>query len=513
MLRPYQQAALQAVYRDVARGYRRLLLQLATGAGKTIIFSAAIRHWNQPTLIIVHRQELAQQALDKLRTVWPQVDAGLVKGHIRQDHAQVVVSTVQTLAAKPLRRRFTRVIIDEAHHAVSPQWLAVLKRLGYHHPRPDQVLLGVTATTQRLDGIGLHQVFDRLSYRITLPELIQQGYLAPLRGYRIHTQISLDQIAQRHGDYDLPQLSRTIDIPARNAMIVQTFRQFGGYRPTIGFAANIAHAQHLTEAFRQAGIRSDWIAGTLPAAERQARLIAFHDGAIQVLWNAQILTEGYDEPRIACVILARPTQSPTLYAQMVGRGTRRIPGKTDCVVIDVVDMATRHALQDLGTLLGRDRPPHSEPAAKDSRPAAAPLPQSPDGVNAVLFWQADRIDLLTQSVFRWQAYGSQWVLPCDAQERLVLQPESATQWTLVRHTPASRDVLGERLTLEDAMAQAEDWTRTHPAPLARKTAAWLKDPATAKQRATAQALGIALDAHATKEDASNAISWALHHRR
>lgn len=533
-LRPYQQAALTAVTRDFARGYKRLLIQLATGTGKTIVFAAAIRAWRQPTLILVHRQELAQQALEKLHDVWPTVDAGLVRGRIRQDQALVVVSTVQTLAARPLHRRFTRVIIDEAHHAVSSQWRQVLRHLGYDHPRPDQLLLGVTATTQRLDGRGLRMVFDRLSYRLTLPEAIRQGYLAPLHGYRIRTQISLDAVPRRQGDFAVPDLSRTVDIPARNLVIGQAFRQLAGSRPTVGFAVNIAHAQHLTATFRHLGIASDWVAGSLPDTLRNARLKAFHTGAIQVLWNAQILTEGYDEPRIACVILARPTQSPTLFAQMVGRGTRKAPGKTDCLIIDIVDLATRYPLQDLGQLFGRQGPASGAsagaPSSRASQSSSVGSAESTTGVIAdpasstewtlPWGWQADRLDILAQSLFRWQTYGSQWVLPCDGETWLVLSPSSAfgspatdLLWQVTVHQAAKATVLGSYLPVTEAMAVAEDWTRIHPAPFAHKAAAWLHDPATVKQQAMAQKLGIVLAPNATKDEASTAIAWALHQRR
>lgn len=530
-LRPYQRAALTAVTRDFAQGYKRLLIQLATGTGKTIVFAAAIRYWQQPTLIIVHRQELAQQALDKLHLVWPDADVGLVRGRTRQEQALVVVSTVQTLAARPVRRRFTRVIIDEAHHAVSPQWQQVLHQLGFDHPRPDQLLLGVTATTQRLDGRGLHTTFDRLSYRFTLPEAIRQGYLAPLRGYRIRTQISLDHVPRRHGDYAVPELSRTVDIPARNQVIGYAFRQLAGSRVAIGFAVNIAHAQHLTQTFRRLGIASDWVAGSLPASVRRARLQAFHTGSIQVLWNAQILTEGYDEPGIACVILARPTQSPTLFAQMVGRGTRKAPGKTDCLILDMVDLATRYPLQDLGQLLGQDVQSTTGAATLSASSSASSSPSSTVAAFTAELtpstdwtmpwgWQADRLDILAQSLFRWQTYGSQWILPCDADTRLILSSQTISGttaadllWQVSVQKATTSTVLATDLPLTDAMAVAEDWTRIHPAPFAHKSATWLTAPATAKQQAMAQKLGIVLAPNATKDEASTAIAWALHQRQ
>lgn len=505
-LRPYQQEALDAVQRDIARGHRRLLLQLATGAGKTILFASAIRLWQQPTLILVHRQELLDQAVDKLKMVWPDVSVGIVKGSRSEWDHLVIASTVQTLQHRDIPTRFTRVIIDEAHHAVSQQWQNVLERLGFMRPDADQLVLGVTATTQRLDGIGLHALFDRLSYRVTLADLVHQGYLVNLRGLRVKTGVQLDGIKVHHGDYDDAQLSLAVDTDDRNNLIAQAYRKYALGRPTIGFSVNIAHAQHLADTFNRAGIVSDWVAGSLSMRERQKRLHNFHTKKTQVLWNSQVLTEGYDEPHISCVILARPTQSPTLYAQMVGRGTRLAPQKTDCLILDVADIATKYPLQDLGVLLGEEHQEH-EPTGKESVLTREPKDEiDPAPVSGEL--RVERLDLFTQSIFRWQAFGDTWILPCAPGQRLYLIPQKEVFYQVVMREGTQTLTIHEAVPLDYAMGIAEDWVRAHPSPLARKDAAWLREPATAKQRERALQLNITLSSSATKEEASNAISLA-----
>ncbi|EQD80828.1 helicase, partial [mine drainage metagenome] len=135
--------------------------------------------------------------------------------------------------------------------------------------------------------------------------------------------------------FQLESLSLAVDTPKRNALIVETYGKHGEHRKAVAFTVDVAHAQHLAEAFREGGFRADWVSGELPILERRERLRKLRDGELDVLSNCSVLSEGWDEPSIACLIMARPTKSTGLYIQMAGRGLRPYPGKDFCLLIDV----------------------------------------------------------------------------------------------------------------------------------------------------------------------------------
>ncbi|MCY0886418.1 MAG: DEAD/DEAH box helicase [Firmicutes bacterium] len=514
-LRPYQVAALAALDRDRAAGYRRLLLQAATGAGKTILFSHLIARERVPTLFLAHREELLDQMMAKLRMVWPEAPVGLVQGDRGQDwDAPIVAASVDTLARRLDRAdpaRFRLAIVDESHRSVAASYRQVLQAWGFWpETPPDKFLLGVTATPIRTDGVGLGAIYERLSFQIGLLDLIRAGYLADLRARRITTGISLARVRTgRDGDFDEAELALAVDTPERNRLVAAAYARYGEGRKALGFAVTVEHARHLAAAFQAAGIAADWVAGSLPARERARRLQAFRDGRTQVLWNAQLLVEGYDEPSIRCIILARPTKSPIFYAQAIGRGTRLAPGKTDCLVLDVADVALHHDLQNLGTLLGLPLEAVERTSARRAALAAGPgeRPVAP-AVTGEL--HAAVVDLFARSAFRWRKEGRRWVLPLAPREWLVLTPTGGDRYAVWRRTPDGDVRVADGLTLDYAMGVAEDQVRA--APLARKDAAWLGEPASAKQRALAAALGVTLPDGATKADAEALLGPALRQR-
>jgi ATP-dependent helicase IRC3 len=225
-------------------------------------------------------------------------------------------------------------------------------------------LLGTTATSRRTDEVGLGHVFDEVVFHRTLRDMIEADRLVPLRGFLWRGDADLDNVRTTvaHGerDYDERALARAVNTPERNRIVVDATRHIAlaEGRPTLVFAADVAHSDALAESFQQAGVRAASVHGEFPMRERAAILEAFRHGALEVLVNCQLLLEGVDIPRIAAVVMARPTQSGLWFQQAIGRGSRKAPGKTDCVVIDIVDNATKHAasLVTLPTLFGL--PPH-----------------------------------------------------------------------------------------------------------------------------------------------------------
>jgi len=526
-LRPYQVQGIAAVQADVAAGYRRVLIHLPVGAGKTVVFATLAQQWHQPTLVLVHREELLTQAVDKFRMVWPEADLGIVRGAHDEYDAQVVVATVQTLAGRLARAtpdRFRLAIADEAHHTTSPQWQQVLRAYGFWPtPAPHHCFVGVTATTTRTDGVDLGVMFEKTSYQLSMLELIQSQYLSDIRAIRVTTHFDLDQVpVDASGDWDAEALGRLVDTPTRNQLVVQSWKTHARKRHTLVFAATVAHAQHLAEAFRKAGVRADWIAGQHKPRERTEKLQAFHRKTTQVLINVAILTEGYDEPSIDCVVLARPTQSAIVYTQAIGRGTRRHPDKRDCLILDLADNSTRHRLCTVGTVVGLpDELLTTMTVAQAAQvPEAERLHWTPradrdEAPDVAVATTSTRVDLFDQSVFRWQRLGHRYQLAAGPNQWVQLIPTIADpeSYDVVVRQGTTKTSTAVALPLDYALGTAEDWVRTHGQPeFADRDAAWRTAPATPEQIARARQWQIPLPPQCTQELAQDLIETAQRER-
>lgn len=362
-LRPYQREAVEAIMADLATS-GRVLLQAATGAGKTIIFCEVIRRFlaAQPGLGIVvmaHRQELVTQAHDKLRAVWPASGArvGLACAGVGavDTSAQVVIGSVQTLARRDWRgKKVGLLIVDEAHHVppleAGGQYHQVIAKLTEAYPALK--CLGVTATPFRLDNgfifgrspSGRTNFFDRLNCQIGMDDLIQGGFLAPYRAKEpVDVGGELRKIAVAAGEYNTKQLSSLMGNVVHVRTAVRAYEKYGeGRHHCLVFGVTIEHATRLAQAFSKAGFAAGVIHSRLPAAKRAALLQAFEGGALKVLCNVGVLTEGWDCPQADLVLLCRPTMSTALYVQMVGRGMRLAPGKRDVLILDLANNFRRH---------------------------------------------------------------------------------------------------------------------------------------------------------------------------
>jgi superfamily II DNA or RNA helicase len=361
-LRDYQRECLAAILGRYKAGVRRQLVCLPTGTGKTVIFAQfpAFFRMKRRMLVLAHREELLIQARDKLLAINPGLNVDIEQaGRRAADTTDVVVASVPTLGRQASQRlsgldpdEFSIIVIDEAHHAIAETYRRVVEYFGLKQPDTKKLLVGFTATPKRSDGIGLDAVFDEISFSRTVPEMMNDGYLAPVAGYRVETDIDLSRVKTRMGDFVVSQLSDAVNIESRNALVVKAFRELVPTRRTLVFGVDVAHAHDLAAAFQFYGISAASVTGEMPRAVRSKTLAAFSTGEIQVLTNCMVLTEGYDEPAVDGIILARPTKSALLYAQMIGRGTRPHPGKADVTVVDVVDNSSEHSLVTLPSLFG-----------------------------------------------------------------------------------------------------------------------------------------------------------------
>lgn len=362
-LRPYQLDAIHAIVQRRKAGIKKQVVCLPTGAGKTVIFSELARRAQRRVLILAHREELLTQAKEKLERALERTPSS--QDHVRVDieqamqkaasDAKVVVASLRSLRADRLTRllsdeAFGLIIYDECHHAVAEDNQRILESLGVFKKDFEGTLVGFTATTRRADGIGLDEVFDEVVYSRSLLDMLKDQYLVPVRGYRIDTSVSLEGIGGR-GDFIVDELADRIDIQERNGLVARTIQELARDRRTICFCVTVSHAKQLAETLRRLNVPAATIHGEMKGAERSAVLKDFRDGALQVLTNVGVLTEGFDDPEVSCVAMARPTKSEALYVQCVGRGMRLASGKKDCIVLDFVDLSAMN-LVTLPSLVG-----------------------------------------------------------------------------------------------------------------------------------------------------------------
>ncbi|HEX7451567.1 MAG TPA: DEAD/DEAH box helicase [Polyangiaceae bacterium] len=360
-LRPYQREAIDAVLAARRSGVRRMLVCLPTGAGKTVIFSELARLARRQVLVLAHREELLSQAQGKLEQALQGVHVVAIERAAERApvDAKVLVCSIRSLHEERLAqvihgRDFGLVIYDECHHAAADDNLRVLSQLGVFDSAWSGTLLGFTATTARGDGKGLDAIFERIVYSRPLPDLIDDGYLSPLRGFRVSTAADLTRLSTTGFDFREDELSEAVDIEERNALVARSIQELARDRRTIAFCVTVNHARNLCRSLNALGVPAGIVHGALPGPERARALVDFRAGTTQVLCNVAVLTEGFDDPGVSCIAMARPTRSEGLYAQCVGRGTRLHPGKKDCLILDFVDTSSL-SLCSLPSLFGVPR--------------------------------------------------------------------------------------------------------------------------------------------------------------
>ncbi len=348
-LRAYQMKARQDIHKGF-EDFDRQLGVMPTGAGKTILFSR-LAHDIQPqcTLILAHREELITQAVDKLRSstgLQAQVEMGEERASL---DAPVVVASVQTLMREKRRERWPRnhfglVVVDEAHHALADSYL---NTLGHFHDHAK--VLGVTATPDRGDKKNLGKYFENIACEITMLDLVKQGWLSPIKVKTVPLEMSLRGVRTTAGDFSADDLGHALEpYLEKIADVLVEHRD----RKTLVFLPLIAVSKHFAQICRDRGLLAEHVDGQ--TTERQATLERFRRDETRILCNAMLLTEGYDEPSIDCVVCLRPTKIRALYSQIIGRGTRIWPGKDHLLVLDFLWQAEEHSLMRPANLIAED---------------------------------------------------------------------------------------------------------------------------------------------------------------
>jgi superfamily II DNA or RNA helicase len=521
--RTYQLEAIEAVHDARLKGIMRQLISLPTGTGKTVIFALLAKEINARTLIIAHTQELLEQIIAKLKVVWPEADVGLVKAASDEVHAQVVVASIQTIARDVRLRRlkeqgFELMIIDESHHAAANSYIEVVKGLGFFCGDPSKLLVGVTATPKRGDGIGLGLIFEEIVFERSLSTMVRSGYLATLVGKQVFTKVELKGVGVRNGDFITSELSRTVNTEARNKLVVESHMQYASRRnKTLAFCVDVQHAKDLAQAFNAQGVAAEAVYGDMSLEERAQILRDFTSGKLKVLTNCQLLTEGFDEPGIDCLIMARPTRSTSLFTQMIGRGTRLYPTKRDCLVLDFCDNASKNDIRTFrnsldGAVIALDGRERYEPDEEWVGPPAIEIGDSGQLPESRAYTdRVEDIKFFDSSDFAWINVSGIWRLNLGWKREVWVSPTDGGFAVIVKNEWGTAPLSTRPLSLGYALGVAEDWARKQTAKSAwvRKDAPWRSQEPTERQLQALRKMGVDFGPDISRGEASALLHTAF----
>lgn len=541
-LRGYQREAIDRLFRAWLEGMRRPAVVLPTGAGKTVVFADLIRQWRTApesvgekclaristgprVIVLVHRDELAGQAMAKIRAANPSLNVGKVKATDNQIYADVMVCSVQTIsrssrlatlmAAQGSAGAVGLIITDECHHAAAKSYLDVYAAF------PDALHAGFTATLERGDGVGLGSVWDDVVYSRSPLWMMKHGFLVQPRAFTGDVGgLDLKGVKRSGGDYQAGDLGRALEESEVASLLPAVWREHAEGRPTVAFTPTVATAHQMAEAFRRTGIPADTVSGETPTEERRAVYERFRTGETRVLCNCMVLTEGWDAPWASCAIVARPTRSRSLYMQMVGRVLRPWQGKTDAVVINVaggggkistlIDLAPGEIteVKEGEGLLDAEEREELEAAAEESarteiqRRHTLRLREI-----ASLFEASHQAWGTTAGGVMFLAAGEWTYFLWPSKEvsggwDVCRKPQYRGRWERTEHTG---------LPVEMAMSWAEAEAEDHGSFSVSRSASWRRGKPSEKQVAYAQRLGITVG-DMDKAQLNDAISYVVESR-
>jgi len=332
-LRQYQIDCISHLRESISRGHKKVVLQMATGAGKTTVAAEMIRLANEKgkkCLFLADRIELVEQT--SKRFDYEGLQHGIIMAnHPRYEpHSMNQICSPQTMARRAIPQA-DLIIIDECHvsYGVHKKMMEVL---------PDAVFIGLSATPFTK---GLGKLYSDLVVGATTIDLTNEGYLVPVKVFA-PSKPDLTRLKMIGGDYDEKELFSRVNKPKLIGDIVETWIKLGENRPTIGFGVNVIHSQSICHEFRARGIRAEHIDSYMPKAEREQKVKDFKSGYIRILFNVGILDKGFDYPEASCLIMARPTKSLMLYIQQAGRVLRTHESKTDAIILDHAGNTEQH---------------------------------------------------------------------------------------------------------------------------------------------------------------------------
>ena len=509
MLRPRQSLLVERTLSALDE-HGNTLAVAPTGSGKTIMLSAVAGSYlvepDAKACILAHRTELTGQNRAKFERVNPCVQTSVFDANEKSWQGQATFAMVQTLSRVPHLEQIPTLdllVIDEAHHASSPSYRAIIDTVLARNPKAG--ICGLTATPNRGDGKGLRDVFSNVADQITLGEMIAAGHLVSPRTFVIDVgvQDALKSVRKTAMDFDMDEVASILDKRLITEAVIKHWKEKASMRKTIIFCSTVAHAQNVCDAFVASGVHAVLIHGDLSDGERKARLAEYETGRAQVVVNVAVLTEGYDYTPTGCVVLLRPSSYKSTFIQMVGRGLRTVdpqefPGiiKSDCIVLDFGTASLMHGSLEQevnldGHLHDGDAPTKDCPDCGAIVPLACmecPLcgyvwQRPPQEFGVLSDFIMSEIDLLKRSNFRWcDLFGSDDALMATGFNAWGGIFFLNGRWHAVG---GAKDVqphllaVGERTV---CMAKADDWLNDHEtADSAHKTRRWLNEPPTQRQ--------------------------------
>jgi superfamily II DNA or RNA helicase len=566
--RPYQSEAVAALEGAHDRGVVSPAAVMATGLGKTVVFSVKAQRWiaelaaarrrGRRVVVLAHRTELVGQAQEELHDVAPELRSGIVMGTRNQTLHDVVCASPQTLNTPSRRRQLLDVglvIVDECHHYAAPSFREVIR----HFTDQGALAIGVTATMGRQDGRSLAEVWQEVVFTRDIHFGVQHGYLVKPVGIRVKVDaLDLRTVRRRGKDYDTEALGEALVDSLAPKRIAEALLEHAPTDCTVIFAPSIASADAMRDACREAGLTAESVNYKTPPAERRAILAAHKDGSLQVVCNSMVLTEGWNNPRCRVAVIARQPAGDELYQQMVGRVLRPfidpITGirKTSALVLDVTGCSRERTLQAQINLFGAEyaeqdeREPckcwHWSRDGGEARFGACSCPRNrcgdacpcagskctctwPDPLELVeqpaeLYvdgtLQHEAVDLFHGSRNAWlQTRGGTWFIAAGERFIAILPAARAGHWdVLAMHRTRPRDPAYSRWVMRDVadLGFAQAWAEGDVTPQEHTTAAkgrsWRGRRPDSGMLQQASRYGIVVDEGAYAGEVVNAISIA-----
>jgi superfamily II DNA or RNA helicase len=526
-LRDYQDEAIKALFDSWISGTKRPAVVLPTGSGKTVIFSHLVREFYEwrtnvhglnigngghRSLILVHRDELADQALTKLQETDPGRTVGKIKAKDNGIWANTMVASVQTLSrdnrlqqllgSQATSGEVGLIVTDECHHAAALSYKKIYEAF------PDALNAGVTATLARGDGVGLGSTWEDVVFSRSVLWMISRGYLVDVRGQAVQLgHLDLSKVKTSAGDYQAKALGTAMVDAESPSAIAAALLKYAPDRRSIVFCPDVFSSLATARAI---GPTAAVITGGTPREDRRLIYKKFETGDLRTIVNCMVLTEGFDAPWADCAVIARPTKSPALYQQMVGRVLRTWPGKSDALVLDVTGTGGR-----LSTLIDL------APGEVDTVRAGESLAQAvirfdtdqnkAMDVDSIAFALKHRdLDLFTSSSKSWlRTDGGVLFLPVG-RGFVFLWPAGDGRWD-VGAAPARGKwrKLHTNLPLGTAQAWAEteaDDLTAYKSMSADKSTRWRKERADGRMIVRARAHGFTVEPDARKGEVADLIA-------
>jgi len=360
-LRPYQTEAIDAIYSYFMGADGNPLIVLPTGTGKSIVIAEFLRgalgRWPETRAVMVtHVKELIQQNHAALVRDWPEAPAGIYSAGLGQKDlsGSITCAGIQSIYKRAYEiQNCDLLIVDECHlipRNADTMYGRFIKELREINPKLK--VIGFTATPFRLDSGELHRgddaLFTDIAYEMSILDAVEQGYLSEVLPKAMSTTLDVSSVGTRGGEFIASDLEAAIDQDDVNGPAVKEIIEYGHDRGSwLVYCAGVKHAEHVAETIRAAGYSAGWVTGDTPATERACILNNFKAGNLRAVVNVNVLTTGFDAPGVDLIAMLRPTKSPGLFIQMVGRGTRLASGKEDCLLLDFAGNTARHGPIDM----------------------------------------------------------------------------------------------------------------------------------------------------------------------